>query len=230
MKSFVVLLFGRLRLLPVLLMYLAFAGISIIRADEETTISPQKDDFVHSVAFAPDGKSFAISQYSKYVTVYDAASYKAVHNIVSKSKAEIVAKMRKYKYDTGNHADSVVSLDFSPDGKLLAGGRADGTICLWNIQSKEEPFYLESHEGWVTCGRFSPDGSLFASGSGDLKIFIWDVNQHSLKVSLIGQNSHIECLAFSPDGKILASGSGDGQIKLWDINSFCCGKSIFPLI
>ncbi|OZH53273.1 hypothetical protein AFK68_18720 [Hydrocoleum sp. CS-953] len=45
-----------------------------------------------------------------------------------------------------SHKDSVMSVSFSPDGKLLASGSRDQTVILWNLALDD---LLEKGCSWV---------------------------------------------------------------------------------
>jgi WD40 repeat protein len=62
------------------------------------------------------------------------------------------------------HERGVLAVAFAPDGRLLASGGADGTICLWRAADGKRLHRLEGHEWRVTGLAFSPDGRLLASG------------------------------------------------------------------
>jgi len=73
------------------------------------------------------------------------------------------------------HEDAVLSVSFSPDGRLLASGSNDNTIRLWRVSDGECIAILRGHEGSVYSVSFSPDGRLLASGSYDKTIRLWSL-------------------------------------------------------
>ncbi|MBV9866335.1 MAG: WD40 repeat domain-containing protein [Abitibacteriaceae bacterium] len=73
------------------------------------------------------------------------------------------------------HKDQVLSLAFSPDGKLLASGSADHTIRLWDLQQHKSIRILKGHQGSVYAVAFAPDGRTLASGSEDGTAKLWRI-------------------------------------------------------
>jgi WD40 repeat protein len=119
---------------------------------------------------------------------------------------------------------SILSLAFSPDGKLLATGDVNGEIHLWQIADGQPILSCKGHAGWIHAIAFSPDGKMFCSASSDHTIKIWDSFDGSCLKTLTGHHQRVRSVVFSPDGKLLVSGGSDATIRLWNTRSGQCLK------
>src|SRR5258706_3427981 len=146
---------------------------------------------VESVAWAPDGNSFALAT-STEVDVYDAKTL------------EIVATL-----DTNKQWNK--ELAYSPNGKLLAVGGEKGTIQIWDPNSRKLIFTLRpigSQPGYNTESEFSfsADGQQLVSGFNQ-SLSLWDLKTGTLVDSFPGYLNGVNQVAITPDGKaVLAPG------------------------
>jgi hypothetical protein len=71
---------------------------------------------------------------------------------------------------------TIRALACSQDGKLLAGGDAQGRIEIWDFDVQQQPAQrLTARGGGINSLAWAPDGSQLASGTDDGMLRIWDV-------------------------------------------------------
>lgn len=80
----------------------------------------------------------------------------------------------RYEFPSGIYRS--YSAAFSPNGRYLAVGRQDATICLYDVATGHETLVLTGHTGGVLGLAWSPDGKMLISGSADSKVKLWDVS------------------------------------------------------
>ena len=118
------------------------------------------------------------------------------------------------------HTGSVMSVTFSPDGKLLVSGCRDKTIRLWDTTTGELQRTLTGHTADVYSVVFGPDGKTLLSGSGDNTIRVWNPDTGKLTRTVEGHTDVVRCIAFAPDGKVMASTGGDLTVRLWETKNW----------
>ncbi|MFQ6021194.1 MAG: protein kinase [Acidiferrobacterales bacterium] len=158
------------------------------------------DDWVHAVAFSPDGKTLASASYDRTIRLWNVATG-TLHRILR------------------GHDRGINSVAYSTDGKWLASAGDDGTVRLWDA-STGRPWGLFEGPGYaVYTVAFSPNGTQLAAGGKDRSVFVWNVSNGELLYTLDGHRDDIQAVAFSTDGRTLASGGADKTVRLWDLGS-----------
>jgi eukaryotic-like serine/threonine-protein kinase len=117
-------------------------------------------------------------------------------------------------------ADRLQAVDFSPDGRQIAGGcRFPSVVKIWDAQTGSELQTLQRHNAVLESVAFSPDGRRVASAAWDHKVKVWDIAARKELFTLPHHTGVVSRVVFSPDSRILASASFDGTIRLWDASS-----------
>ena len=103
----------------------------------------------------------------------------------------------------------VMSLSFSPDGRLLLSGvgRAPYQCHVWEAASGQEVATYDGHDNIVLATAIAPDGVTAATAGGDNnEIHLWDVHSGKLTRVMIGVGRAVWSVGFSPDGGSIAWG------------------------
>ena len=153
---------------------------------------------VTAYAFSPDNRTFATGGENSTIILWEVETGNRLANLMGYTKKSIRAfafsakgntlasasgnKILLWDVNTRkqlNNFDAVKDIDalaFSPDGKILASGGADGLIQVWGlVPNPQVQTTFAGHQGSVDVLMFSPDGKTLASGSGDGTVLLWDL-------------------------------------------------------
>ncbi|XP_031093569.1 WD repeat-containing protein VIP3 [Ipomoea triloba] len=122
--------------------------------------------------------------------------------------------------EKSNTKKFVLSVAWSPDGRLIACGSMDGTISVFDVIRAKFLHFLEGHCMPVRSLVFSPslhDARVLFSASDDGHVHMYDAEGKALIMPLSGHSSWVLSVDVSPDGGAIATGSSDKSVRLWDL-------------
>jgi RNA polymerase sigma factor (sigma-70 family) len=173
------------------------------------------------VVFSADGK-FIAATVSEEVRKPDSIMIRDVIKVWDAKTLELK--------QTLSDDSQLVCIDFSPDGKLIAGGNpSKKTVMLWNAGTGklEQTLKNEGAQPWSVA--FSPDGkTLLVGGQRDDHsgvVTLWNTETWKLNHTL-EREQYVNKAIFSPNGKTVAAAGGGGEVELWNVES---GKQITTL-
>lgn len=117
------------------------------------------------------------------------------------------------------HRGFVYSVGFSPDGRSIVSGGADGTIRVWDAAAGVERFKCQLSSRPVVTAVFAARGSLIVTGSWDGSIGIFAAADGSRLADLPRSVSVLNAMAVSPDGKTVAAAGDRDSITLYKLGA-----------
>ncbi|MGZ4973383.1 MAG: DUF1549 domain-containing protein, partial [Limisphaerales bacterium] len=160
-----------------------------------------------------------------------------IHNWIAQGAVDDTPADAKRHYDTEHppvytRLPVISSLDWSPDGKLLAVSGFH-EVLLFETSTSGTPKLAGRLIGLserVQSLRFSPDGQRLAVAGGDParmgEIQVWDVEKRKLAMSTPVSYDTLYGVSWSPDGKLLAFGCPDNTVRAIDAAN---GKQIVQM-
>ncbi len=206
-----------------------------IRSWEVATWKPLPDRVVHVpsaaryvVPFSPDGRTLVIGDLSKPgVTIRDVATEKPIAEVRNQS----------------DPAATPSTIEYSPDGKVLALGWSDGSVEIWDLPTPAYRRTLRGHRQGYFSRRtvFAGDSNFLVSegvpqGSKPMSLIlnyvfqwlttrgksreipqdlvVWNWRTGAIHARLTGEARAV----VSADGRRLATCNEDRLIRVWDLS------------
>ncbi len=140
---------------------------------------------VFATAFSPDGSLLAVGG-DREIRFWDTSTHQGLEPILVSEEA----------------FHSVHGLEFSADGRRLLTAHRDGTVRVWNVDSREQVHQFQGHRGLVWDATFSPDERIVASAGMDGTVRLWDT-EDGQELLILRDRQSFTSVDFSPDGRLL---------------------------
>jgi WD40 repeat protein len=167
--------------------------VEILNQRDGRTISFDTGDRQPAMAFSPNGRLLATG--GTQAKLWDAGTGKLVRSL-----------------DAGP-VKGGLTVQFSPDGKLLAVGNRNSTTRIFDLESGKVLHTLQRN---MSQGlRFSPDGKTLAVTYVDGSLALWNVADGSLLRERKSGAAELYSVSWSAKGDVLATSGRQGRVTLW---------------
>lgn len=184
-------------LVPVLIAVGNNGAIASWNPETGEVIAPVSETlYLSGVSFSPDG--------AYMISVQDSNLF--LYNFITQEDLDFAAV----------HTDRIYEVDWSFNGVALVSASADGTMCVWDVETGECFQVLESQSDGVGSVAWSSDGRYIASG-GSFTTLIWDVAKWEPIFRMRGHSMAIRAVDWFSDNRRLVTGSADGTIRIWEL-------------
>ncbi len=190
------------------------------------------------ITYASDGRHAAVAGWNGVVEIWDLSALRVATRIVSNSPQNLNdlafspdgrwiaavgdSSVLVWEVATGaplfrleGHEGRVLSVCFSPDGRLLATGSGDRTIRLWSMAERRERAILRGHTSWIDATKFSADGRRLVSAGADSTARIWDVDRGTA-IGVFEHTAAVDDAIFTPDGARIVTAGWEPTVSVWD--------------
>jgi WD40 repeat protein len=111
------------------------------------------------------------------------------------------------------HSDTIVGLEFSPDGRYVATASTDRFSKVFQVSDGSQVAAFEGHTSHVLDVSWRADGLVLATAGADKVIKLWDFEEKRQLKTIDGYNQEITSVAFADTAETLVTSSGDKTVR-----------------
>jgi WD40 repeat protein len=112
------------------------------------------------------------------------------------------------------HSDTVLSVRFSPDGRMIASSAADKIIRLIDLGENRVVRSLEGHTHHVMSVAWNDDSVTLASAGADQTIKVWDTEAGTQTRTIAGISKEATAIRFVNTTPQVLPAAADGNVRL----------------
>jgi len=117
-----------------------------------------------------------------------------------------------------NGVKPVTKVKFNTAGTMLALGKEDGSIVIWDVTSSEISQSLTGHQAMVSDLQFSADDTFLLSASYDGTSMLWNMKTiNERQVVFADHGGWVLQAIFNPNGRDLITGDAIGSLRYFPL-------------
>lgn len=154
--------------------------------------TPCMEPFVMQCAMSPDCSKIATGGMRNLVKIWDCSGTKPI------AKAELVDPV----LEAGSHDGYVAQMHFIEGGKKLLTGSGDGTVKMWDVETKKLEVTFIGHQADVSGVAICDGKSIFGTSSTDKHVRMWDWRAPPLAFRKFQAKYSTNCCTMLADGQV----------------------------
>jgi small GTP-binding protein len=144
--------------------------------------------------------------------------------MLDESTANNVPPGFSLRHTLRGHNEAIISIAWSPDGRVLASKSKDGIVRLWDMGTGQLRYTLETNFNDFSSIAWSPSGQTLASTTyeefGEAVIQLWDTLTGELYETYHAYHDDSYSVASSPDWLAFSSvDHEDKTVQFWDLET-----------
>ncbi|NVB40578.1 WD40 repeat domain-containing protein [Pseudenhygromyxa sp. WMMC2535] len=126
------------------------------------------------------------------------------------------------------HEGAIYTMGCSADGRLLATGGADETVCIWALESGDLLHRLDVGPRGMSHA-FSGDGEHLVTGEGGDTLRFWSLEDGSLAWEQVAGPGTVGAFETDPSGEWVVSRGWRGPVTIWSTKTWSY-VAVLPII